>query len=539
MINIMIVDDELTIREGIKSTFQWEKYGLLVCGTAASGTDALYLIDETAPDIIILDIKMSDMSGLEVLEIVRNKYPNIKVILISGHDDFEYAQKAIELNAFCYVLKPIDEKKLLEKILAAKKVIEEQFLKIKSDESLNKRLKEGLPALRNVFLHQLLKGKLADMKTIKEKSDFLEINLNMPEHAAVIFDLQNEGSHANRNEYEKSLMKLAVINAAENIFGKVFHYNCFDCEESMGIIIQGFKIKRSALKNTCWCFKEYVNNTLGLIMTLGIGGIHEGIQNIPLSYKEAVDALEYKLILGRNEIIDIEKIEEYFKKDYAESSLEETIKENEASLINALKVFNKVKIASIIDDVISSLREAIKINVKKTDRLTFLLSFFLTKILLALDIGIEKFFDLGNDTYNDMKKLETIEEFKEYINCFLSNVMSELMQREISNNGFLVNKAMEYIHENVYSDISLTGTANSIYINPNYLSKIFKQEINESFIEYVTKIKMNEAKKLLKSSNLKVYEIADMLRYKDVNHFTKIFKRYMSVTPSEYRELSP
>ena len=173
MINVLIVDDEYSIREGIKNNISWAEYGLRVCGTAASGFEALELVDKEMPEIIILDIRLSDMDGLEVLEVVKEKYPHIKVILISGHDDFEYAQKAIELDAFSYILKPIDDKKLLAKIIDAKKIIEDQFNKIKSDENLNKQLKKNIPILKDIFLNQIVTGKLTDLQTIKERSEFL------------------------------------------------------------------------------------------------------------------------------------------------------------------------------------------------------------------------------------------------------------------------------------------------------------------------------------------------------------------------------
>ena len=213
MINVLIVDDEFAIREGIKNTFKWHEYGLRVCGTASSGFEALELIEKNTPDIIILDIKLADIDGLEVLEVIREKYSNIKVILISGYDEFEYAQKAIELDAFSYILKPIDDKKLFSKILEAKKIIEDQFNKIRSDENLNKQLKESIPILRDIFLNQIASGKLSDVNIIKDKAEFLGIELNMCQYTAMVLELQNYKSDDKISEYDKSMLKLAVENS--------------------------------------------------------------------------------------------------------------------------------------------------------------------------------------------------------------------------------------------------------------------------------------------------------------------------------------
>ena len=541
MINVLIVDDEYSIREGIKNNISWAEYGLRVCGTAASGFEALELVDKEMPEIIILDIRLSDMDGLEVLEVVKEKYPHIKVILISGHDDFEYAQKAIELDAFSYILKPIDDKKLLAKIIDAKKIIEDQFNKIKSDENLNKQLKKNIPILKDIFLNQIVTGKLTDLQTMKERSEFLGIELSMSQYTVLVLELQDDNLVSKRSEYDKNMLKLAVINHLESMLGKTFSHYSFNLVNNIGVIIQGDNIDRTLLKNTCVEFKDYVNKSMGLLITIGLGRIHEGIHGIPFAFREALDALEYKLLLGCNVVIDIENIQVSQvneKTVFAEDVFEDTIKKLEDDLIYSLKTLNRKKVAQITDNIVATLGETLRINIEKTDRLIFLMSFFLTKLLLTLDIKIEKFFDQGNEIYDDLRNLETIDQFGEYINRFFDKVMNILQNKQESKNSFLVSKAIEYIKENIYNDISLTKTADAIYISPNYLSRIFKQEMNETFIEFVTNSKMTEAKELLKNTNYKIYEIADMLKYKDVNHFTRVFKRVFSVTPTDYRELT-
>jgi len=224
MVNVLIVDDEFTIREGIKNAFNWDEHGLKVCGTASGGFEALELIEQKTPNIIILDIKLMDIDGLEVLEVIKEKYSNIKVILISGHDDFEYAQKAIELNAFSYILKPIDDKKLFSKILEAKRIIEEQFNKIKFDESLNKQLKESIPVLRDMFLNQIASGRLSDIQVIKDRAEFLGIEFNMCQYTALVLQLHDDKNGDIRSEYDRNMLKLAVENRMKNTLQKVFKY---------------------------------------------------------------------------------------------------------------------------------------------------------------------------------------------------------------------------------------------------------------------------------------------------------------------------
>jgi len=538
MINVLIVDDEYTIREGIKNTFKWDEYGLKVCGTASSGYEALELIEKYTPEIVILDIKLMDIDGLEVLEVIREKYSNIKVILISGYDEFEYAQKAIELNAFSYILKPIDDKKLFSKILEAKNIIEDQFNKIRSDENLKKQLKDNIPILRDIFLNQIASGKLSDENIIKDKAKFLGIELDMPQYAALVLELQNYKNDGEISEYDKSMLKLAVENSLKNMFQCMFKYYSFNIDNNIGVLIQGNEINRKLLVKKCTELKDHVNKSIGLMLTIGLGKIHEGIKGISLAFREALNALEYKILLGNNVIIDIENINTNEKNLLIGNIFEDTINKMENDLIYSLKIFDREKVWQITHKIIVALEETLRANIEESEHLIFLLSFFITRILFALNIRIEDFFNHGNEIFDDLKNLQTINQFEEYLNRLFERVICELQNRQNSNNSFLIKKAIEYISRNIYNDISLTKTADALYISPNYLSRVFKQEMNETFIEYVTTVKMNEAKKLLKNSNYKIYEIADMLKYKDVNHFTKVFKKVFGVTPMEYRELA-
>lgn len=538
MVNILIVDDEQTIREGIRSSIDWGKYGISICDAVDNGFMALNIIERDSPEIVITDIRMSDMNGLELLQIVKEKYPMIKVILISAYNDFQYAQKALELNAFYYLLKPIDSEKLLQKVLEAKNSIQIQYEKIKLDLQLNNRLKSSIPILRDNFFKQLINGKISDTKIINERMDFLKVDLKGPQYLSLILQIDEGYHNKTTSEYDKNLFKLAVMDTSEELF-KGESYNCvaFNLEDTIGLIIHGEELNRFCIQSTCKTLQQWANNSIGLSLTISMGKIHSNFTGIPISYREALDALEYKLIIGRNEIIDIEEIYKNEGIRFSKINFQELLNTASDRLSNSIKTSNYDSINAIIDEIIANFEQVVRANIKDAESLLFILCFFLTKSLISLDINFEKLSSIDVDLFNELKKLATIGEIKAYIHKYIDTIIVELNKTQTSHNSFLINKAIESINSNLYTDVSLTGVAKSVYVNPNYLSKIFKQETGKSFIEYVTEMKMNEAKKLLKTSHHKIYEIADMLQYRDVNHFTKVFKKVYGVSPTEYREL--
>jgi two-component system response regulator YesN len=538
MIDMLIVDDEYHIREGIKNGIDWRKYGINICGVAANGLEAMNMLEQYAPNIIATDIRMPDMDGLELLDIINRKYSNVKVILISGYKDFQYAQTAVSLNAFCYILKPIDHNELLTKVLEAKRLIEEQLEKIKRDEDIQKRLEENISILRDNFFTELVKGKRISHAELKKKSLFLNVDLSGPQY--IICILEPEVRSNNEGEidvYDESLYKAAVMNIAENVMGNGHKTYIFNLGDRIGLLVCGKNISRNVLKEKCDNIISWVNNNIGISLTIGMGNIYNHTDRIPTSYKEALSAIEYKIVLGKNLVIPAESIYTNQKEKAVKNQFLDTLRNCEDDLIMAIKSDNRDSITVILKEIVEVLHESMKSNIQEKDHLIFLVSFFITKIMFVLDININILFGKEEDPVNRMKNMQTIGELEDYIIKCFDRILREFREKSKSHNGFLVKQTIDYISKNIYIDISLVKVADYLSTHPNYLSKIFKQETGESFVEYVIKMKMNEAKLLLRNSNNKVYEIANMLQYKDVGHFARTFKRIFGVSPTEYRQL--
>jgi len=538
MIDMLIVDDEYHIREGIKYGIDWKKYGINICGVAASGLEALDMLEQYTPNIIATDIRMPDMDGLELLEIINKKYSNVKVILISGYKDFQYAQTAVSLNAFCYILKPIDHNELLQKVIEAKQLIEEQLEKVKRDEDIKKRLEENISILRGNFFIELVKGKRINPVELQKKSEFLDVDLSGPQYVICILEPEvRPGYQDEIDVYGESLYRAAVMNITEDVMGDGYKTYVFNLGDRIGLLICGKNISKGILKEKCEKIIGQVNNEIGISLTVGMGNIYGSIERIPASYKEALNAIEYRIVVGNNLVIPAESVYINQKEKAVKNQFLDTLRNCEDDLIMAIKSDNRDSITIILNEIIEALHESMKSNIQEKDHIIFLVSFLITKIMFVLDINISILFGEEEDPVNSMKNMQTIDELENYIIMRFDRILMEFREKSKSHNGFLVKQTMDYISKNIYTDISLVKVADHLSTHPNYLSKIFKQKTGESFVEYVIKMKMNEAKHLLRNSNNKVYEIANMLQYKDVGHFARTFKRIFGVLPTEYRQL--
>ncbi|MFO7636621.1 MAG: response regulator [Clostridia bacterium] len=537
MIDILIVDDEKKIREGISRSIDWASHGINICASAGSGTEALEMIEQFMPSIVVTDISMEEMDGLELLEIISQTYPYIKVILISGFKDFEYAQKAVTLNAFCYITKPISPELLVQKIIEAKSEIDQKMSEVKVNDNIRRKLRENLLVLKDSFLRMLMEGKIRDKGDIMGRAHLMEIDLDYKQFLVCIMEFDTSASFKSTNIYDMSFYKAAIMSSAEERIREICECHVFNLDNRIGIIVCSEEIEKSIIRMKLEDTKIWVNENMGLTLAVGIGSISGNIERITLSYRGAMDALQYRMILGKNVIVDTDEITDMTKEKIAMDDFDSILQNNEEDMLIALKNGNIKGVVLLVDQMMENVRQIVRNDIQQKERVVFLLAFFLIKILYNLDIHDQKYYGKENDLFMSLNAMTSIEDIRKSILEFFEDTLAIMEKKMKSKNGFLVNNALKSIRDNIYEDVSLVSVAEKLQIHPNYLSKIFKAETGQSFTEHVIKYKMNEAKKLLKDSQLKIYEIADRLSYKDVAHFTRLFKKYFGVSPSEYRQL--
>ncbi|MEN6315589.1 MAG: response regulator [Clostridiaceae bacterium] len=534
MYKILVADDEDMIREGIALGVPWSELGFEVSGQAVNGIEAIDLIKRDTPDVVITDIRMPKMDGIELIEYLSVNYPRVKTIIISGYSDIEYFKSAINNRVFEYLLKPTDYNEFEQVFKHVKDALDEERRKKEEYDKLKSSLIESLPYMRERFLNQLIKGYYTDVKQISDKLIFYEVNLDYNELAVIVFEIDNYFVLTNGySEEVKELLRLSVILTANNVFGEkqpgIFFSGSND--EIIGIcdLKDGYKAIVPAINEVQKRIYEYKKVTV----SAGISDKCVDIMHISLSYRQAIQAIKQKVFLGSESIIFFSDINMMDCPDYLPYLFD-----NER-LINAVFYKDGQELTSFLDDVFSQFESKMIIKYDNIDRLCMEMLFIVARHAVQYNIKLEEILEARGTAYSDVYHYDSLPAKKEYVRDILTEVNNKIRQIRNDSASHTIGIIKDYLDKNFSNNcISLDLVAEKVNKNPAYVSYLFKNETGKNFTEYVTELRINKAKGLLSDVRVKLYEISAMVGYADASHFTKIFKKYTGLIPSEYRKMT-
>lgn len=542
MYKLILVDDEQEVREGILKKVEWEKYGFDIVGQAENGREALEIAERTDPDVVITDIKMPFMDGIRLSEELSRRFPTTKVIILTGFDEFEYAQKAVKLNVVEYVLKPVSANELVEILSRVKLLIDEEKARKEDINTLKEYYIKSLPILREKFMTTLITNKL-HRSEIMEKAQSYNLDLNgngfMVSVVSLDYNLSAEdGEHKGLNEgsgvpNEMELIKVSALNlcseiAAKNELGIVFL-------QDDKIVIIAVSKQASAEQfavntaNTLEEIRTSAEKYLKSTVTIGIGTFCTEVNELSSSYKAALSALDYRIVLGNNRTIWIADIEPQAVEKITFDELKER------ALMSSIKVGTEEEIGETIDNLF---REVIEIKASIKEYQIYLLEILttITKIAKNSNVDMDDIFGNNYNFFVELYKFNDINEVKSWVKDIalkLSNYITKDRQDTVK---LIVRQAKDYAKENYNdSEITINKICEHLHISPTYFSLIFKRETKTTFINYLTKIRMEAAKELLRTTDKKTFEIAEKVGYSEPNYFSYSFKKNFGISPSEYR----
>lgn len=540
MYKIIIVDDEEDVRSGIVNKLNWNELGFNIVGQAENGREALDLAEKTMPDVVITDITMPFMDGLTLAKELKKNYPMTKVILLTGYDDFKYAQEAIRLNVLEYVLKPVSAADLQQMLVRVKGNIDKEIAEFDNIKSLKEHYLNGLPILKEKFLASLISNGL-NKNEIIQKSIYYNMDIlgNGYIVSVLSFDsnsLKEKFKKGPHNSFEEELIKYGSINVCDEIIKKfnlgiLFVYN----EKLVLISILRNNDRDYLLDATSNCLEEIrqsIEKYLRFTITVGIGTYCEDITNINISYDNALSALDYRVILGRNRIIKIEDIE---PKSPNKVIFDEYM---ERELTSCIKVGTEEEIRQSIDKLFHS---AILSKASFKEYQIYLIQIFTTILKAAKESDADTDIIFGAN-YNLLLQLNNLKDIESAKTWFLSigiKINRYIVKNRDDISTDLVNQAKLYVKEN-YSDceITINKICSFLHISSAYFSHIFKKDTKTTFINYLTAKRMEAAKELLRTTNLKSFQIAEKVGYSEPNYFSYSFKKNFNISPSEYRNIS-
>lgn len=522
----MIIDDEPIIRMGLKHVINWEDLGFKIVQEAKNGNDALGKFEEKPVDLIITDIKMPQMDGLDLLKALREKNNDVCVILLSGFAEFTYAQKGIEFGAFDYILKPMNPTDIEE-------VLNRAYKKLMN----NEKLKRSVLFSRDKVINDILQGKNLDkLYTLIKEYDLSFIRNQVQAAILELDDFEQQGEVWIQNgEYESILGKIKSI--IEQEMKNNDDISSIITEGDLGsinIIMQQIDIIDDEELNKIALdvldrILHRVKNEMQLNVTIGVGKVYETIESTCLSHFNAKESLKHKHVLGGNKIIHIEQLDSLEQNKFMYPLEEEKI------LISYI-LLGDSKATKFLGEILDQ-------TIKNMNYELYKISICFTQMIANIYKTVQEKYSFLNEVYNLMgiKDLgfvgyKNIEEIKTNFINNISDLVDVINKYRLNKNDHIVGKACQYILEHIDEDITLTSISEYLHISKNYFCTLFKQETGENFLEYLTKAKIDRAKVLLKEDNYKIYEISDLLGYKETGYFSKLFKKYTGFTPVDYRK---
>lgn len=520
---VIIVDDEEIIREGIQKHIPWEELGYELVGTAGNGMEALKLFLREEIDLLVTDICMPVMDGLELLKNVNESYPLTRSIVLSGHDEFNYAQQCLKLGVKDYVLKPITPRELKHLLRKMKEELEREEQEKNFKESLKKHMEESLPVLREKFLNEWVCQPMEEEK-INSKFSTLLMNPLLQPYQVLLLQLDHS------NQEEEQLLQFAITEIVKEYFLKYPNMVIFSNFKGQTVLVltgSSTNVYSDApLFSLLQEAKELIQKRLNVTVTVGIGNPVHYKKDVHLSFKEATDALEYRFLMGINQIIFIGDLEK--RKVSLSIALE-----LEKKLLFTIKMGTIQQTHDLIEAIFSAWGKA---DVGTCKWYVTELIIMINKTFSELDVDAMELWGDPHQLLNDLHQHKTLYQIKDLLTeiCQKANVL--INEKRKHSTRALIAQAKMFI-ENNYGDIdlSLGRVCEELHVSPSYFSLIFKKETQNTFVEFLTKVRLEKAKKLLKTSDLKNYEIAEKIGFTDPQYFSTVFKKHVGVTPTEYR----
>ena len=541
MLKIFLAEDEVIVRETIKRMIPWEDLGFELVGEAVDGEMALPLLLRQKPDLLITDIKMPFMDGLTLAKVAKKEIPGLKVVILSGYDDFNYAKQAINIGVEDYLLKPITKNALIERLTEIRSRYEHEKTQKEYYEKFHREMQAYEKNSSRDFFEALVSGSM-DMMEIYRRSEKLGLDIVAEAYNVLIFTMNCEedfsGQREGYSEWEAESLELLEEFFSENTSAMLFRCNIF----SYGVLIKGQK--ETIEENTRSCVSEiqriFDRKEQKRQWFVAAGEPVERLSQIQKSYYSASRAFSQRYLYDEN-ILYYDEMASMEKKNVTEddstylqkvdvNALNPAILQKFLSngLLEETENFVKDYFYAIGQEPLESLvfRNYVTLNVR------FSVMSFLKEI--GCDTRTLEQEDTEDVLSESSKSLENAIAYAEKI---ISQAIALRDQNSGNKNRSILKTAVDFIDSHyMEEDMSLNKAANAANVSANHFSALFSQNMGQTFIEYLTNLRMNKAKEYLRCTSMRSSEIAGEIGYKDAHYFSYLFKKTQGMTPSDYRK---
>lgn len=561
MIKVFLVEDEYAIREGIKKSVDWEKNGFELVGEAGDGEMAFPKILKTKPDILITDIRMPFMDGLELATLVKKELSDIKIVVLSGYDDFNYAKQAISIGVEEYILKPVSGENLLKELGKIAESIKAHRQEEQAREKYLQDMEEIRALERQKFIHDMIDGKISMQESLEQGRE-LGIDITATYYSIVLFqaflkDREDSDVNAYSGVNEEILKRIKEEFAdLDNVYlyEQVGDVLCF-LEKSDTLEEMGTNINRGIGRIT-----DIMKDFEDWIYFISCGKSVERIRDVNNSYRDASRRFadrymldESCIILGNDDTPQRQrKIRETIEAEKKDSAQDMDLGNidirrldisgidfkmlSQKTILHFLRSGTLSEVGDLVNEYFNSIGEDAMGSIMF--RQYILMESLLSGLtfLDSMGVGRDKASDILGELKDPIKFVENLDSSKEYIRLLLNSMIE--YRNQISDKKYLeiIEKAKKFIQDEYRNeDMSLQLVASNVNVSSNHFSAIFRKETGETFIDYLTRVRMENAKELLTCTSMKTSEIGFEVGYRDPHYFSYIFKKTIGMSPKEYR----
>jgi len=549
---VMLVDDEILVRETIQECIQWEKEGFLFVGDAPDGEIALQLIEQLQPDILITDIMMPFMDGLELSGIVRKRMPHVKIVILSGHGEFEYARTALHLGVEEYCLKPVSAASILQLLHRVGSKIDAERLQQEQARMLLQSETEKKTMTKEKLLGELCCGFLTASEAIRWSSS-LSIDLIAPYYAVVISDERDMMQDGTSRTFEGDASQYSASMTLERDASQ--HSTSITLERdasrpldevqpalSFLSVVEGLSYKRSR-SETVWIVtgesraqldetlehfrkqRKEANNTGNKAAAIGIGSIYDRLQSIHLSYLEAEEDM-HEQRLSRQNRIDMNAS--------AQALLDPALFLERSRFMDFLRLGQPAEVEAFITTYMAEINRQ---NWDSSPLGYYLLNDLTVEVLHVSQQSFRiSYKEALTSLQSEISTIRTSDEASAYL-VRLAKKYWSWRTEGADRYSEMIDKVKAYIEEHYDKDyISLQSASDYVQLSPSHLSKVFSQGTGQTFIEHLTQTRMKKAMELLLTTPAKSYEVAFLVGYNDAHYFSNLFKRVTGMTTKQFRK---
>lgn len=532
---MLIVEDEEIEREGLRDLFDWASMDIEVAGALESGEEAILFAASSKVDILFTDIKLTGMTGLDLAKRLSGLYPGLKVIISSGFRDFEYARTAVDIDAYGYLSKPIDMDELRKVVTKVLNTCKQEKSDLMEKERLKNLVSQSMPFLKSNFFNYLLHHGM-DENTVSENLEYFGIHFPHGQFTVMVAEIDDfencKASEGQDEAYIRTFEILENMNGYKSELSSVaFHIS----EGRFGIIINSGDEKTKQMHEKAMKYadglQKRINDSCSLNITIGIGRPVSRLGDVKGSYREACKAAEYKFFMGTNQIINYLDITGVTVEDNA-LDIDDITKK----ILSSMELCDRDSLNGSIGRLFDHLKSGGLNSNSYTRNVCINLLARTSILLMEMHESYDRIFGKETLIWEKITRFDNLFDIRQWMKNILNTVLDYLSERKEGNNKKIISEILKTIEENYSKNLTIMDISNEVYLSPNYISIIFKKEMGENFTDYLVRFRLEKARKMLRETSLKVYQIGSMVGYSNISYFCSVFKNFYGVSPGDYRE---